>query len=59
MTGLILGVFKNIGGYVIGKLLKPETAVELILDFGDIIAKRTDSDVDEKIMASVRKALGH
>ncbi|AUR82496.1 hypothetical protein NVP1152O_014 [Vibrio phage 1.152.O._10N.222.46.E1] len=59
MTGLLLGVLKNVGGYVIGKLLKPETAVELLLDFGDIIASRTDTDVDNKAMASVRKALGH
>lgn len=59
MTGLLLGVFKNVGGYVIGKLLKPETAVELLLDFGDIIAKRTDTDVDDNAINSIRKALGH
>ncbi|APC46114.1 hypothetical protein HYP06_gp012 [Vibrio phage vB_VspP_pVa5] len=59
MTGLLLGVFKNVGGYIIGKLLKPETAVELLLDFGDIISKRTDTDVDDKAMQSVREALGH
>lgn len=59
MTGLFLGIFKNVGGYIIGKLLKPETAVELLLDFGDIIAERTDTKVDNKAMTTVREALGH
>lgn len=50
---------KKILGYVAGRLLKPETAVELFLDLGDRVAERTDTKGDDKLMADLREALGH
>lgn len=57
MTGLLTGVLKNVGGYLMGKILTPEVAVELLLDFGDVIAERTDTKVDDTAMKIVREAL--
>lgn len=59
LTGFLLSAGKNILGYVAGKLLKPETSVELLLDLGDIVAKRTDTQLDDEAMKTVRRSLGH
>ena len=59
MGTFVLTLLKRVLGYVAGKMLKPEVAVELFLDFGDTIAARTDTKVDDKIFRDLRTALGH
>lgn len=59
MGAFLFTALKNILGYIAGRLLKPETIIELILDLCETAAKRTDSKVDDKIVSDVRKALGH
>ena len=59
MGTFLLTLGKGILGYVAGKLVKPEVAIELILDLADVIAERTDTELDDKGVALIRKALGH
>ena len=59
MGGFLFTAGKNILGYVAGRLLRPEQCVELLLDLADILFARTDSDVDNKVVDSIRTALGH
>lgn len=59
MSVFLLTLLKNIGGYIAGRLLKPEHAVEFLLDVADVVVARTDNDGDDEIVKSIRTALGH
>ncbi len=59
MGTFVLTALKSVLGYIAGKLLKPEVAVELLLDLGDTIAARTDTQLDDKVLKDLRSALGH
>lgn len=59
MSTFLLIALKKIAGYVAGRLLKPEVAVEFLLDIADNVTARTDTPGDDKVVQDLRKALGH
>lgn len=59
MSVFLITLLKNMAGYLAGKLLKPEHTTEFILDIADIVADRTDTEIDDKTVKKIRELLGH
>lgn len=57
MGKYVFGLFKGTVGFFAGSALKPDSVIELILSLAEIIAKRTDTKVDDEVVAELRKLL--